>query len=166
VVHIASLTKATAPSLRIAAVVARGPAAERIGASALVNAFFPPRPLQEAALELVSSPGWPRHLAALRAALRRRRDALYAAVARDLPAAAATRPAGGPHLWLRLPDHVDDLAVADAALREGVLVGAGRPYYPAEPPGPRLRLTYGAAATEAELAEGVHRLAQALAKTA
>ena len=165
VVHIASLTKATAPSLRIAAVVARGPVAERIRASGLVNAFFPPRPLQEAALELVSSPAWPRHLTALRAALRRRRDALAAALARDLPGfGAPPRPAGGPHLWLRLPDHVDDVAVAEAALRAGVLVGAGRPYYPAEPPGPRLRLTYGAVATEAELAEGVHRLAQALAK--
>ncbi|HEX6468881.1 MAG TPA: PLP-dependent aminotransferase family protein [Streptosporangiaceae bacterium] len=165
VVHIASLTKATAPSMRLAAVVARGPVTERIKASGLVSAFFPTRPLQEAALQLVGSPGWPRHLAALRAALRRRRDALAGALARHLPDAVATRPAGGMHLWVRLPDDLaaDDVAVAEAALRAGVFVGAGRPYYPAEPPGPRLRLTYGAAATEAELTEGARRLAKALA---
>jgi DNA-binding transcriptional MocR family regulator len=166
VVHIASLTKVTAASLRIAAVTAHGPVTERIRACRLVDAFFPARPLQEAALELVSSPGWPRHLAALRAALRRRRDALVAALARELPELAATiapPPSGGPHLWVRLPAGVDDVAVAEAALRTGVLVGAGRPFHPAEPPGPRLRLTFGAAATEAELAEGVRRLARALA---
>jgi DNA-binding transcriptional MocR family regulator len=162
VVHIASLTKATAPSLRIAAVIARGPVAERIRATQLVEEFFPARPLQETLLELVSSPGWPRHLRAIRAALPARRDALRAALARDLPELRANRPAGGLHLWVRLPDGLDDVAVAEAALRAGVLVSAGRPFFPAEPPGPYLRLSYGSASSEAELAEGVRRLATVL----
>jgi DNA-binding transcriptional MocR family regulator len=165
VVHIASLTKATGASLRIAAVTARGPVAARIQASGMVNSFFPARPLQEAALELVSSPGWPRHLTALRAALRRRRDTMAVALARDLPEVTATRPSGGMHLWARLPDGADDAAVTEAALRAGVLVSAGRSFYPAEPPEPRLRLSFGTAATEPALTEGVRRLAQALAKT-
>jgi DNA-binding transcriptional MocR family regulator len=166
VVHIASLTKGTAPSLRIAAIIARGPVAERIRAMQMVDAFFPAKPLQETALELVSSPSWPRHLKALSAALRRRRDMLGAALARELPALAVTRPTGGAHLWARLPPGLDDVSVAELALRDGVLVSAGRPFYPAEPPGPRLRLTYTAAATEAELTEGVRRLAYALSKAA
>lgn len=164
VVYVGSLTKATAPSLRIAAVIARGPVAERIRATQLVAAFFPARPLQEAALELVTSPTWPRHVKAVQAMLRRRRGVLAAAVARDLPEAAVTLPGGGMHLWVRLPDGVDDVALAGAALRAGVLVSAGRPFFPAEPTGPRLRLTYSAAATEAELAEGVRRLGQVLTK--
>ncbi|MFA1539335.1 aminotransferase-like domain-containing protein [Actinomadura monticuli] len=159
VVHIASLTKATAPSLRIAAVVARGPVAERIRATQLVEEFFPARPLQETLLELVSSPGWPRHLRTVRAALRARRDALLAAFARDLPELRVNRPAGGLHLWARLPDGVDDTALAEAALRAGVLVSAGRPFFPAEAPAPYLRISYGTAASEPELAEGVRRLA-------
>ncbi|WP_460371022.1 aminotransferase class I/II-fold pyridoxal phosphate-dependent enzyme, partial [Actinocorallia lasiicapitis] len=56
VIHIASLTKAIAPSLRIAGVVARGPVAERLRATQLVESFFPPRPQQETALELVTAP--------------------------------------------------------------------------------------------------------------
>lgn len=159
VVHIASLTKATAPSLRVAAVVARGPVAERVRATQLVEEFFPARPLQETLLELVSSPGWPRHLRAVRTALRSRRDALATALARDLPELRVNRPAGGLHLWARLPDGVDDAALAEAALRAGVLVSAGRPFFPAEPQAPHLRIGYGTAASEAELAEGVRRLA-------
>ncbi|WP_433478000.1 PLP-dependent aminotransferase family protein [Spirillospora sp. CA-142024] len=162
VVHIASLTKATAPSLRVAAVIARGPVAERIRATQLVEEFFPARPLQETLLELVSSPGWPRHLRAVRDALRSRRDALLTALARDLPELRVNRPAGGFHLWARLPDGVDDTALAEAALRAGVLVSAGRPFFPAEAPAPHLRISYGRAASEQELAEGVRRLAAVL----
>ncbi|TMR06766.1 PLP-dependent aminotransferase family protein [Actinomadura soli] len=162
VVHIASLTKATAPSLRVAAVIARGPVAERIRATQLVEEFFPARPLQEALLELVSSPGWPRHLSAVRAALRSRRDAILTAFARDLPELGVNRPGGSLHLWARLPDGVDDVALAEAALRAGVLVSAGRPFFPAEAPAPYLRISYGTAASEPELAEGVRRLSTVL----
>jgi DNA-binding transcriptional MocR family regulator len=164
VVYVASLTKGTAPSLRIAGVIARGPVAERIRSAQMVDAFFPARALQETALELLSSPAWPRHLNAAGAALRRRRDALLAALARKLPDLPVNRPSGGAHLWARLPAGVDDVALTEAALRAGVLVSAGRPFYPAEPHGPRLRLTYSAVAAEAEFSEGVRRLAQALSK--
>ncbi|TDC75233.1 PLP-dependent aminotransferase family protein [Actinomadura sp. 7K507] len=162
VVHIASLTKATAPSLRVAAVIARGPVAERIRATQLVEEFFPARPLQETLLELVSSPGWPRHLRAVRAALRSRRDAALSALARELPELRVAAPDGGLHLWARLPDGVDDTALAEAALRAGVLVSAGRPFFPAEAHAPHLRISYGTAASEPELAEGVRRLAAVL----
>jgi DNA-binding transcriptional MocR family regulator len=164
VVHIASLTKATAPSLRIAAVIARGPVAERVRSAQLVDSFFVARPLQEAALELVGTPAWPRHLRATAEALRLRRDALVSALAR-YGLRPALLPGGGLHLWCGLPAGTDDLALADAALRAGVLVSPGRRYFPAEPPGPRIRLSYGSAASEAELSEGAARLAQALATT-
>ncbi|MBW8483639.1 aminotransferase-like domain-containing protein [Actinomadura parmotrematis] len=162
VVHIASLAKAVAPSVRIAAVIARGPVAERIRATQLVEGFFPSRPLQEALLELVGSPAWARHLRELRTALRGRRDALAAALARDLPGLAVNRPPGGLHLWARLPAGADDVAVTEVALRAGVLVSPGRPFFPAEPPAAHLRLTYGAAGSAAELEEGVRRLATVL----
>lgn len=162
VVHISSLTKATAPSMRVAAVVARGPVAERIRATQLVDAFFVARPLQEAALELVGSPAWPRHVRAVGDALRRRRDALVAAMAaHDLRPVLV--PRGGLHVWAGLPAGTDDVALAEAALRAGVMVGAGRRYFPAEPAGPRVRLSYGSAAGESELADGITRLARVLA---
>jgi DNA-binding transcriptional MocR family regulator len=161
VVHISSLTKATAPSVRVAAVAARGPVAERIRATQLVDSFFVARPLQDAALELVGSPAWPRHLRTVSEALRRRRDALVSALALH-GLRPAVLPRGGLHLWAGLPAGADDVAVAEAALRAGVLVSPGRRYFPAEPAGPRLRLSYGSAAGETELADGVARLARVL----
>jgi DNA-binding transcriptional MocR family regulator len=162
VVYLRSLTKSAAPGLRIAAVGARGAAGARLRAVRLVDDLFVSGPLQEAALDLVTSPAWRRHLRRLRAALRERRDALAGAVERHVPDLRVTGlPAGGLHLWAALPDDVDDVAAAAAAAARGVVVYPGRPWFPADPPGPFLRLTFAAAPPEA-LDEGARRLAVAL----
>jgi DNA-binding transcriptional MocR family regulator len=159
VVYLTSLTKPVAPSLRVGALVARGPAADRLAAIRRAEDLFISRLLQEVAVELFGSPAWPRHLTALRAALRERRDALVAGIRRDLPGVEVTHvPTGGLHVWVRLPAGVDDTELADRARRRDVVVEPGRPYYVAEPPAPHLRLTY-AAATPAELTEATRRLA-------
>jgi DNA-binding transcriptional MocR family regulator len=84
VVYLRSFSKSASPGLRVAAVAARGPAGARLRAARVVEDLFVSAPLQHAALELVSSPGWQRHLRALRAGLLERRDALVAAVRRHL----------------------------------------------------------------------------------
>ena len=162
VIYLTSLTKSAAPSLRIGALIARGPATARLTATRLTEDLFVTRPLQEAAVDLLGSPAWPRHLTALRRALRERRDTLRAALTHELPELAlAHLPAGGLHLWLRLPVGLDDVDLADRARRNGVIIEAGRPYFVSEPPAAHLRLTY-AAASPTDLAEGVRRLAAAL----
>jgi DNA-binding transcriptional MocR family regulator len=163
VVYVTSLTKPVAPGLRVGALVARGPAAGRLAAIRRAEDLYIARPLQEVAVELLGSPAWPRHLTTLRAALRERRDALVAGVRRHLPQVEDTHvPAGGLHVWVRLPSGVDDVAVADRARRRDVVVEPGRPYFVAEPPAPYLRLTY-AAATPAELTEATLRLGKEIA---
>jgi len=162
VVYVRSLTKSAAPGLRIAAVGARGAAGARLRAVRLVDDLFVSGPLQEAALELVSSPAWRRHLRRLRVALRERRDALAAALARHLPELPAPPlPPGGLHLWLGLPDGTDDVGLATAAAARDVVVFPGRPWFPAEPPAPFLRLTFAAAPPDL-LDEGARRLAAAV----
>ncbi|MEU4211091.1 PLP-dependent aminotransferase family protein [Streptomyces sp. NPDC026206] len=159
VVHVCSLTKFTSPSLRVGALAARGPVLDRLRAIQVVDTFFVPRPLQEAALELVGSPAWPRHRRTVAAELRSRREVLLAGLGRELPALNAEfAPPGGFHVWTRLPDGTDEGALAAAALRAGVAVNPGRPFYSAEPPAPHLRLCFAGAAGTAELTEGVRRL--------
>lgn len=161
VIYLTSLTKPAAPSLRIAGLVARGPVMERIQAVRLVDDFFVTRPLQEAALELISSPAWERHVRSLAVALGERCEALAAAVSRERPDWTIHRvPNGGLHLWIQLPHGTDDARIADAAYQRGVAVGTGRRFFPTEPPATHLRLAFAAAGTAAELADGVSRLTQ------
>lgn len=159
VVHLRSLTKVTSPSLRVGALAAHGPVLERLRAVQTVDSFFVSRPLQEAALELVGAPAWPRHLRNVAAQLRGRREAMLTALAREVPALPlAHAPRGGYFLWLRLPDGTDEGALAGAALRAGVSVAPGRPYFAAESPAPYVRVSFAPATGEAEIAEGVRRL--------
>ncbi|MEV7203902.1 aminotransferase-like domain-containing protein [Streptomyces griseoluteus] len=162
VVHVGSLTKATSPSFRVAALAARGPVLERLRAIQVVDSFFVPRPLQEAALELVGSPAWPRHLRSLSAELAVRREAMTGALGLLLPELALPHvPFGGYHLWLRLPEGVTESALTAAALRAGISVTPGRPYFSAEPPAAHLRLSFAAVASTGEITEGVRRLRSA-----
>jgi DNA-binding transcriptional MocR family regulator len=169
VVHVGSLTKATSPSFRVSALAARGPVLERLRAIQVVDTFFVPRPLQEAALELVGSPAWPRHLRTVAAELRTRRDAMTSALRLRLPELDLPHiPSGGYHLWLRLPDGAGDAsralgshteaAFTAAALRAGVALAPGRPYFSAEPPAAHVRLSFAAVAGTEEITEGVRRL--------
>jgi DNA-binding transcriptional MocR family regulator len=161
VVYITSLTKVLSPSLRIGALIARGPVSRRLQDIRVVDDMFVPRPVQEAALELVSRPVWDRHLRDLAKALDRRSQVLGRALLTNAPAASFPRPNGGMHLWVRLPAGLDETDVALAARRGGVVVMPGRPFFSAEPPAPHLRITFSAAATEADLELGVRRLAAA-----
>jgi DNA-binding transcriptional MocR family regulator len=162
VIYLRSLTKSAAPGLRIAAVGARGPAGARLRAVRLVDELFVAGPLQQAALEFVTSPAWDRHRRQLRTALRARRDALLSALHRHLPATAAPRPRGGLHLWVRLDEGLDDVRVAAAAATGGVIVFPGRPWFAAEAPASHLRLTYAAAPPDL-MDEAVRRLSAAIA---
>ncbi|GLW08486.1 transcriptional regulator [Microtetraspora sp. NBRC 13810] len=162
VVYVNSLSKILAPSVRVAGLVARGPAARRLRASQVVDSFFVARPLQETVVELTGSPAWRRHVAGIGGEIATRRDALAAALAARLPEAEIHLvPPGGLHLWVRLPPETDEAALVEDARRAGVVVSPGRIHYPAEPPGPRIRVTHIAAAHVAELTEGVRRLAAA-----
>ncbi|MZD09597.1 aminotransferase class I/II-fold pyridoxal phosphate-dependent enzyme [Streptomyces sp. SID5785] len=165
VVHVCSLTKATSPSLRIGCLAARGPVLERLRAIQIVDQLFVPGPLQEATLELVGSLAWPRHLRTVAGELKNRRDLLAAGLAERLPALTVGHiPSGGYHLWARLPDGTDERRLTASALRAGVAVAPGRPYFAAEPPAPHLRLSFVAVAGTAEITEGVRRLATAWAE--
>jgi DNA-binding transcriptional MocR family regulator len=163
VVHVTSLTKPASPSLRVGALIARGPVAERLATLRVVDDYFVSRPVQEAALELVSSPAWQRHQANLGHALALRRSTLAQALATHLPQATiGVLPTGGASLWVRLPGRVSEDRLAARAARHGVAISPGRGFFPAEPPAPFVRLSFAAAPRQEDLTEGVRRLAAAL----
>ena len=70
-------------------------------------------------------------------------------------------PRGGLHLWIRLPNQIDEPQLVQRAQQAGVIVSRGRNWFPAEAPGPHLRLTYAAADPDS-IREGVRRLAAAI----
>ena len=143
VVYLRSLTKTVSPAVRVGALVARGPARERILTDRLAESVYVSGFLQAVALEVVSAPGWRTHLRSLRGRLRSRRDLMVEELARQVPAAHLPLvPAGGLNLWVRLPEGTDvDRLVRECEL-EGVVVAAGTEWFPAEASGPFVRVNY------------------------
>ncbi len=143
VVYIRSLTKSVSPALRVAAIIARGPARDRITADRAAASMYVSGVLQTAALDIVTQPGWQTHLRGLRQQLRSRRDLLADSLDKHAPRAHFTAlPPGGLNLWLRLPDSTDLLALIRECEINNVFIAAGDEWFPAEPTGPFIRLNY------------------------
>jgi DNA-binding transcriptional MocR family regulator len=146
VIYLRSLSKPVAPGMRVAGLAARGPVLARLRRGKISDELFVTPLLQQIALDVLTAPGWTRHLGSIRRALRERRDALAAAVGAMLPCCEIpVIPAGGVHVWLRLPDRCSDVEVADLAAARGLVLSPGRMSFPSEPPGQYLRLSYSAA---------------------
>ena len=157
VIYLRSLTKSSAPGLRIAGIVALGPVMQRLRLSRMIDDMFVGGALQAIAFEFVTGPTWRKHLARVREALRSRRDAALSALEQHFPQARVTYvPKGGFSLWLELPTVEETACVLEAA-KVGVQLSAGRAWFPAEASGSFLRLSF-AAADERTLEEGIARL--------
>ncbi|MCW2815275.1 MAG: PLP-dependent aminotransferase family protein [Nocardioides sp.] len=143
VVYLRSLTKSVSPSLRVAAVVARGPARARILADQAAESMYVSGLLQAAALDVVTHPGWRTHLRGLRDQLRSRRGLLATALREHAPSTVLEHlPPGGLNLWVRLPDATDLDALVLECGRAGLAVAAGTEWFPAEAPAPYVRLSF------------------------
>lgn len=162
VVYLRSLTKSVSPSVRVAGVVARGPARERILAAAQAESMYVSGLLQAIALDVVTQPAWRSHLRGLREALGARRDLLLGAVREHLAAAqVATVPRGGLHLWVRLPDDTDLARLDRECEAAGVVIAPGDEWFPAEPTGAYLRLGF-AGPDPGSFADGVRTIGRTL----
>jgi len=144
VIYLRSLTKSVSPALRVAAVIARGPARERILADRAAETMYVSGVLQAAALDVVSQPGWSAHLRGMRQQLRVRRDLLLDSLGTHAPQVHVEHvPVGGLNLWVRLPDGTDVHGLVRECETRGLLVAPGSEWFPTEPSGPFIRLNFG-----------------------
>ncbi|MEO5315976.1 PLP-dependent aminotransferase family protein [Pseudarthrobacter sp. CC12] len=143
VVYIRSLTKSVSTAIRIAAVIVRGPARERILGHRAAESMYVSGLLQAAALDVVTQPGWQTHLRSLRQQLHSRRDLLATSIREHVPQAHIDNlPKGGLNLWVRLPDTTDLPRLARDCEDAGVIIAAGTEWFPAESAGAFIRLNY------------------------
>ncbi|MFC8501770.1 PLP-dependent aminotransferase family protein [Pedococcus sp. NPDC057267] len=160
VIYLRSLTKSVSPALRVAAVIARGPARDRILADRAAETMYVSGLLQAAALDVVTQPGWPGHLRSMHKQLKSRRDQMLSALRHSAPELHVEQvPLGGLNIWARLPDGIDVHQFVRDCEAGGVVIGPGTEWFPAEPPGPFIRLNFSAE-NPARFPEAAHILGQ------
>ena len=162
VIYISSFSKSVSPGLRLAWLAGSPAVVERIAAArgildfraALLSQWVMDAFLREGHMD--------RHLQTLRPVLLRRRDALVSALKQHMPSGVTWHvPQGGYHLWCALPRPLRSRRLLSEAARDGVTFMPGDYYGPGEDArrGVRLNFTFP---REAEIAEGVKRLAGAV----
>lgn len=165
VIYVRSLTKSTAPGVRVGAIVAEGPVLGRLKTARAIDDWFLSGLLQATALELVTSPSFPSYVQKLVHTLRERRARTVQALREHFPAARLRRvPSSGFSLWVELPQSTDESAFVRAALDAGVQINPGAPWFAAEPSGPHFRLSIAGASSDL-LEEGVRRLGALFGRT-
>ena len=101
------------------------------------------------------------HILNVRAGLRRKCDALAAALREHFgPTVEVEQPRGGMYLWVKLPEGVDCRQFVGPAMQEGIAFNPG-PDWSADPETAAnyIRLCF-ALPTEAEIWEGIEKLAK------
>ena len=104
--------------------------------------------------------GYEQHLGALRSAYGAKAKTILAALERHMPAGVTwPQPQGGMFIWLRLPQGIDGKVLLEKALtEERVAFVPGEPFFAEVPAQNTIRLSYSLP-TDAQIEDGVKRLA-------
>jgi 2-aminoadipate transaminase len=161
VFYVGTFSKLMAPGLRVGWTIA---APEMIARMIQLKSDGGSCPLtQRIITEFLAAGRLPSHIERVQTAYRQNRDAMVAALKRELPDATFSVPEGGYYVWLTLPEDVDGDQLARSANESGVTVLPGSKFF-ANPdvshPKNHLRIAYSHA-TPAEVSDGIRRLATA-----
>jgi len=165
VVYLGSFSKVLAPGLRLAWAVCPPGVAEQL-VMAKQGADLHTSTLSQAIAIGFMERGWlDEQIVRIRASYRQRRDAMVAALRKELPPEATFNiPAGGLFLWLRLPETVDTTKLLAQAVRHKVTFVPGAPFHVDGKGTNCLRLTF-ATLTPERIREGIHALGDVLRET-
>lgn len=161
VFYVGTFSKLMAPGLRVGWTIA---APDMIARMIQLKSDGGSCPLtQRIIAEFLGGDRLPSHIERVQSAYRQNRDAMVAALARELPDATFEIPEGGYYVWVTLPEDVDGDRLAEAASEKGVTVLPGSKFFANRDVAFRknhLRIAYSHA-TPDDVVDGIGRLAAA-----
>src|SRR5215210_9504726 len=157
VVYASSFSKTVCPGIRVGYLVGPQAVIKQIQGIATNTYISPNMVAQSIVNQFCRSGRLERSIETVKAALRDRRDALVAALEREVPEARFTPPQGGYFMWVELPDHVEVAELEVAAKERGVALVKGTDFL-LDGGEHSVRLAYSGVTPE-QIDEGVTRLA-------
>ena len=159
VVYASSFSKTLCPGIRCGYLVGPQAVIKQIQSIATNTYISPNMVAQSIVNQFCRSGRIDSAIATVKDALRARRDALVAALERELPEARFAPPQGGYFMWVELPEDADVDALAAAAKDREVIFVKGTDFL-LEGGRNTLRLAYSGVRPD-EIDEGISRLAEA-----
>jgi len=161
VIHQGSASKSISPALRVGWLVAPPAALELLAPAKASLDLSTPALTQATLAAFLKGAAHARLQLAFRRALRERRDALMASLARHCPALRCARPEGGLYLWAQLPNRLPARAFESAAAAAGIAVRSGDAFMTHGAASTHVRLCFAAPALE-DIPAGAQCLGKAL----
>lgn len=159
-VYLGSFSKVLAPGLRLGFLVAPAAIAPKLLQAKQAADLHSPSFNQRMVAEVIKDGFLDRHVPTIRALYKAQRDAMLAALAREMQGLGLewNAPDGGMFLWARLPAGLDAISLLPKAVERGVAFVPGAPFYAADPDLRALRLSFVTASAE-QIDTGIAALA-------
>jgi 2-aminoadipate transaminase len=166
-IYLGSFSKVLAPGLRLGFMVAPKAIFPKLLQAKQAADLHTPGFNQRLAFEVMKDGFMARHVPTIRALYRAQRDAMLAALGREMRELDVqyNAPAGGMFLWLRLPEGISATQLLPAAVERGVAFVPGAPFYAHEADPRTLRLSFVTASVD-EIDRAIAALAQVLREQA
>lgn len=162
-IYLGSFSKVLAPGLRLGYVVAPQAIYPKLLQAKQAADLHSPSFNQRMVAEVLKDGFLDRHVPTIRALYKRQRDAMHAALERELARLGVTwsRPDGGMFLWARLPEGMNAIDLLPEAVERNVAFVPGAAFYAEAPDTRTLRLSF-VTASPAQIDAGVKALADAV----
>jgi 2-aminoadipate transaminase len=162
-IYMGSFSKVLAPGLRLGYVIAPKPLFPKLLQAKQAADLHSPGFNQRMVAEVMKDGFLDRHVPTIRALYKSQRDAMLAALQREMQGLGVewNAPDGGMFLWARLPAGMDAGELLPKAVDKGVAFVPGAPFYAQDPDPRALRLSFVTASRE-QIATGIAALAQAI----
>jgi len=161
--YLGSFSKVLAPGLRLGFMVAPAAVYPKLLQAKQAADLHSPSFNQRMIVEVMQGGFLDRHVPTIRALYKSQRDAMLAALDREMKGLDVqwNAPDGGMFLWARLPRGMDAIRLLPKAVAEGVAFVPGAAFYADAPDARTLRLSFVTASAQ-EIDAGVAALARAI----
>ncbi|NLH42881.1 MAG: PLP-dependent aminotransferase family protein [Planctomycetes bacterium] len=164
VILLGSFSKIVAPGLRMGWVCASRETLDKLIVAKQASDLHSNSFCQRILHQYLAGHDIDRHIATIRAAYGRQKDAMLAAIEAHFPAEIGfTRPEGGMFLWTTLPTRLSALELFEHAAREKVVFVPGMPFFVDGGGAHNMRLNFSNA-DEDRIEEGIARLGRIIKK--
>jgi 2-aminoadipate transaminase len=162
-VYLGSFSKVLAPGLRLGFLVAPKALHPKLLQAKQAADLHSPSFNQRMVSEVMKDSFLARHVPTIRALYKSQRDAMLAALQREMQGLGVewNTPDGGMFLWVRLPQGASAIDLLPKAVDKGVAFVPGAPFYAAHPDLRALRLSFVTASVE-QIDTGIAALAAAI----
>jgi 2-aminoadipate transaminase len=165
-VYLGSFSKVLAPGLRLGFLVAPRALYPKLLQAKQAADLHSPSFNQRMVAEVMKDGFLDRHVPTIRALYKSQRDAMLAALKREMAGLDVqwNTPAGGMFLWARLPQGVDAVELLPRAVDKGVAFVPGAAFFAGQPDPRTVRLSFVTASIE-QIDTGIAALAAAIRDT-